>query len=79
MACCGMLFACGVVKEQPDAAVVNIDSGLTCGTGLMACSGQCVNTLNDIAHCGSCSPCFLENANALPGLWIVTRRGQTRE
>lgn len=64
IAFCGLSLACGEVKDQTDAAVVNIDSALTCGTGQMACSGQCVNTESDIAHCGSCSPCFLENATA---------------
>lgn len=64
MAYCVLAVACGEVKEHPDAAVPNVDAPLTCQSPETVCSNRCVNTNNDPEHCGSCSPCALENATA---------------
>jgi hypothetical protein len=38
----------------------------SCGTGLTACSGTCVNMVTDPAHCGGCSTVCATPANASP-------------
>ena len=72
MACCGLAVACGVVKDQPDAGPM-IDAPLTCESDESVCSNRCVNTQNDPLHCGTCSPCALENATAgcVQGVCVV--------
>jgi hypothetical protein len=37
---------------------------LVCAPGKMACDGVCIDPMTDADHCGSCSPCSLENATA---------------
>jgi hypothetical protein len=48
------------VSQTPPA---NIDCASTCVSPQTYCSGTCVNTQNNVNHCGSCSnACFLQNA-----------------
>jgi hypothetical protein len=49
------MLGCGGVVDVPDGSATDADTCLmTCGLGLVCCSGECVSLRNDPFNCGGC-------------------------
>jgi hypothetical protein len=78
------LGACSVVNSVDDPVPANSDSGeggatpVGCPEGFEACSGACVRTDNDPAHCGACgAACAADQVCGLSQCLANCPEGQT--
>lgn len=70
------MVGCGEVRPiESDTDEQVGDNVLTCGTGLLECSGQCVDPLRDREFCGAQLDCQGFNAGSICGVGAVCIEG----